>query len=213
VTPRFGAVARSMFSELESGTDTDSGSAFWRVAPKISFASDTYGMALDGFETEVRSRWTPNYLYLHFTCAYDSLYLKPAPETGSETNGLWNWDVAEVFLGSDFEQVYLYKEFEVSPQGEWVDVDVDLSQPNHEQGWVWASGFQTAARVEESSNTWYAFMRIPFVAIDPRPAVAGRTFRANFSRVQGPKRTLIAWQPTMLPTFHVPAAFGLLVLE
>ena len=43
-----------------------------------------------------------------------------------ETNELWNWDVAEVFIGSDFKNIRRYKEFEVSPQAEWVDLDINL---------------------------------------------------------------------------------------
>ena len=205
--------ARSLFSERESSPDTNPESAFWRSAPKISFSYDTYAKPLCGLETEVRSRWTVDHLYLLFTCAYDTLNLKPSPQTETETNELWNWDVAEVFLGSKFDRIHLYKEFEVSPQGEWVDVDVDLSQPNHEMGWVWSCSFESAARIEAGCRTWYASMRIPFAAIDQRPAVAGNVLRANFCRIQGLDRRLIAWQPTMSPTFHVPAAFGLLVLE
>ena len=33
--------------------------------------------------------------------------------------------------------VKLYKEFEVSPQGEWVNLDIDLHKPHHEVGWTW----------------------------------------------------------------------------
>jgi len=112
------------------------------------------------------------HLYLLFTCAYDTLNLKPSPQTEIETNELWNWDVCRVFLGSEFDRIHLYKEFEVSPQGEWIDVDVDRSQPNHERGWFWGCSFKSAARIEAGSRTWYASMRIPFVAIDQRPAVA-----------------------------------------
>ena len=49
---------------------------------------------------EVRSRWTLTHLYLLFTCPYDKLNVKPEPVTLAETNKLWEWDVAEVFVGS-----------------------------------------------------------------------------------------------------------------
>ena len=48
-----------------------------------------------------------------------------------ETNELWNWDVAEVFIGSDFKNIRRYREFEVSPQAEWVDLDLNLDAPRH----------------------------------------------------------------------------------
>ena len=56
-----------------------------------------------GYRTEVRTRWTKNNLYFLFVCPYEELHLKPAPNTQKETNELWNWDVAEVFVGSDFK--------------------------------------------------------------------------------------------------------------
>jgi hypothetical protein len=36
------------------------------------------------------------------------------------------------FIGDDFKNIRRYKEFEVSPQGEWVDLDVNLDNPPHE---------------------------------------------------------------------------------
>jgi len=41
-------------------------------------------------------------LYFLFTCPYEELHLKPSPNIQKETNELWNWDVAEVFVGSYF---------------------------------------------------------------------------------------------------------------
>ena len=35
----------------------------------------------------------------------------------------------------------------MSPQGEWVDLDIDLAKPHHEDGWTWNSGFVVAARI------------------------------------------------------------------
>jgi hypothetical protein len=35
--------------------------------------------------------------------------------------------VAEVFIGADFTDIRHDKEFEISPQGEWVDFEIDLS--------------------------------------------------------------------------------------
>ena len=93
--------------------------------------------------------------------------------------------MAEVFIGSDFKNIRRYKEFEISPQGEWIDLDIDLDAPRHEDGWVWNSGFQASARIDPAAKTWYAFMRIPYAAVDTRAAAAGNTLRVNFFRSQG----------------------------
>src|SRR6266849_6637516 len=99
--------------------ETNPASAFWRAARHVYMDKDTRGNVVQGYRTEVRTRWTTNNFYLLFICPYEELYLKDAPNTVTETNQLWNWDVAEVFIGSDFQDIKRYKEFELSPQGEW----------------------------------------------------------------------------------------------
>ena len=59
---------------------------------------------MPGHRTEIRSRWTGRNLYFLFTCPYEQLNLKPEPKTETETNQLWKWDVAEVFIGSDTKE-------------------------------------------------------------------------------------------------------------
>ena len=77
-----------------------------------------YGQTLKRYRTEIRSRWTENNLYFLFICPYEELNLKPSPSTSTETYQLWDWDLAEVFIGSDFQNIRRYLEFEMSPQGE-----------------------------------------------------------------------------------------------
>jgi cellulose/xylan binding protein with CBM9 domain len=192
----------------------DPQSLFWRDALPIYYESDTYGGPVKQMRTEVRSRWTDGSLYLLFICPYQKLNLKPSPRTKSETNHLWNWDVAETFIGSDFEHIRRYKEFELSPQGEWLDLDINLERPQHEDGWTWNSGFETTARIDSEKKIWYGAMRIPFAAIDVKPPHAGSILRVNFFRSQGapPDRQLLAWQAPMGESFHVPERFGRLEL-
>lgn len=189
-------------------------SAFWRGAVPVSFDGDNYGRPVPQLRTIVRSRWTEDSLYLLFVCPYQSLNLNPSPQTQSETNHLWNWDVAEVFLGSDIRHIRQYKEFEVSPQGEWVDLDIDLDHPHPEGGVTWNSGFEVAARTDAAKKVWYGAMRIPFAAIGRHAPHAGDLYRVNFFRIEGPPpgRQLLAWQAPMGPSFHVPERFGQLQL-
>jgi len=142
------------------------------------------------------------------------LYLKPTPNTTEETYGLWKWDVAELFISSDFHNIRRYKEFEVSPQQEWTDLDINLDLPDHTVGWTWNSGFKVAARIDATAKIWYGAMRIPFAALDTRPPVVGRTFRVNLYRSQGPPdhRKAIAWKAPMSNTFHEPTKFGVMIL-
>jgi hypothetical protein len=192
----------------------DPTSSFWSAAPAVYMEKDSSGKPVPGYRTEVRTRWTKNNLYFLFICPYEQLHLKLDPDTHQETNQLWNWDVAEVFIGSDFADIQRYKEFEVSPQGEWIDLDVNLHKPHHEDGWTWNSGFEVVAKIDPQKHLWYAAMRIPFSAIDPRPPAPGTTLRMNLFRSGGPPEHphQIAWQPPMSKTFHVPERFGLIKL-
>jgi cellulose/xylan binding protein with CBM9 domain len=212
----FGVDARiqSTWSDTDATLDTNPSSAFWRATQPVFMDGDTRGKHDPKYRTEIRTRWTDHNLYFLFICPYEELHLKPNPQMSSETNELWNWDVAEVFIGSDFKNIKRYKEFEISPQGEWIDLDIDLSKPHHEDGWTWNSGFAVSARIDHSAHVWYGAMRIPYSAIDTRPAAAGNTLRVNLFRGQGPPSALheIAWQAPMSDSFHVPERFGSLQL-
>ena len=204
----------SVKADNDVALTTNPVASFWQAGPAVYAEKDTYGKALPRYRTEIRSRWTKDNLYFLFICPYDTLYLKSHPATSTETYQLWDWDVAEVFIGSDFQNIQRYKEFEVSPQGEWVDLDIDLTKPHHEDGWKWNSGFQVSTRIDRKAKIWYAAMRIPWVSVDQRPPADANTFRINLFRAQGPpsERKYISWQPTMNDSFHVPEHFGILTL-
>jgi hypothetical protein len=204
----------SVWAAKDVALNTNPASQFWRGAQLVQIEVDSNGKHIPGYRTEVRTRWTGTSLYFLFVCPYQELSLKPNPDTKKETNELWNWDVAEVFLGSDFQDIKRYKEFEISPQGEWIDLDVDLHKPHHEDGWTWNSGFEVSSRIDRRAHIWYGAMRIPYSAIDNHPAAPGNALRMNLFRSQGPvsHRQEIAWQAPMSNTFHVPERFGLLKL-
>jgi hypothetical protein len=208
------ATIQSRFADSDAPLTTDVKSSFWQGSPPIYMDRDTRGKRDPKYRTEIRTRWTENNLYFLFICPYEELNLKPQPSTTAETYELWNWDVAEAFIGADFQNIRRYKEFEISPQGEWVDLDIDLDKPHHEDGWKWNSGFGASARIDRAAQTWYGAMRIPYSSIDMRPARAGNVLRINLFRSQGraSARHAIAWQAPMKNSFHVPERFGLLKL-
>jgi hypothetical protein len=168
------AVIESTFANKDAALQVDPALPFWSAARPVFMEKDSFGKPVPRYRTEVRSGWTRDNLYFLFICPYEQLHLKPEPNTRQETNQLWNWDVAEVFVGSDFADIQHYKEFEVSPQGEWIDLDVNLRNPHHEDGWTWNSGFEAVARIDPQKHNWYSAMRIPLAAIDTRPTGAGK---------------------------------------
>jgi len=209
------AALESAWSAQDLALTTDPGSEAWAKAPRVEITRDLAGTPVAGPPTEVRSRWTSDHLYLLFICPYTELNLKPDPVRTGETPRLWTWDVAEAFIGADHDQIWRYREFQVSPQGEWVDLDIDRHDPAGQQGAAWDSGFAVAARIDAGARTWYGVMRIPFAAIDTSAPRAGRELRLGLFRLAGrePSRARLAWQPTGQATFHVPEAFGVLRLR
>ena len=179
----------------------------WENARPVAFCTDWQGKNPDpGQETVVRVLWTPRTLYLRFECRYRELYLFSDAEPNGRRDHLWDRDVAEAFLQPDPSRARFYKEFEVSPNGMWIDLDIS---PNGLADLK--SGLQRSVFLDEESRIWTAELAIPMKALtanfDPKAV-----WRANFYRIEGTKepRTYLAWQPTGTPqpNFHVPGAFG-----
>ncbi|HEY8550388.1 MAG TPA: carbohydrate-binding family 9-like protein [Vicinamibacterales bacterium] len=207
------AVFESTYVPRDFELTADPGTREWTDAPRVTIDRDYLGRPIPGRPTEVRSRWTDTHLYLLYVCPFDTLNLKPDPATDRETPRLWNWDVAEAFIGSDFERITRYKEFQVSPQGEWIDLDIDRSDPKGQVGAAWDSSFAVRARIDADAKVWYGEMRIPFSALGAT-ARPGTELRIGLYRIANVEpRTYYAWRPTGKTSFHVPEAFGTLRLQ
>ena len=208
-------VFESAFSDHDFDLSADPTRPEWIDAPRIVAGTRHDGSPVPGPPMDVRSRWTREYLYLMYSCPYQELNLKPDPTPGVETPRLWNWDVAEAFIGSDFDRIGFYKEFQVSPQSEWVDLAIDRDNPKTQEGMAWSSGYTVKGRIDPTARVWYGEMRIPFTAIDARTPEKGRELRIGIFRLAGPSaaRVQYIWRPSGEPNFHIPKAFGILRLR
>ena len=181
----------------------------WKRATPVCFSHDWQGKNEDPHrQTEVRLLWSERELYLRFRCRYRAIHVFPDAEQNGRRDALWDRDVAEVFLQPDrFGEKY-YKEFEVSPKGQWLDLDITPQGLLHI-----TSGMRTLVTVDESGREWMAELAIPIDSITARFDPA-QPWRANFFRCEGidPDRFYSSWQPTGTPTpdFHVPGVFGTL---
>lgn len=194
----------------------NAGTKFWRDIRPVIIDTTILGEKAGRWRSEARSRWTKDYIYFLFTGPYEKLTLRPNADTTNETFRLWEWDVFELYIGADFEHINLYREFQVSPQGEFLDLNIDSTRarPGHTDERFWNSGFKVQARVDEAGKVWYAEMRIPISAIDKRKPQAGNEMRVNVYRLQGlaETRDFLAWQTTGVWNPHRPAKFGRLKL-
>src|SRR5207237_4400193 len=91
----------------------------------VSFCSDWQGKNPDpALDTEVRVLWSSSTLYLRFACRYRELHVFNDADPNGRRDHLWERDVAEAFLQPDPSRPRYYKEFEIAPNGFWIDLDV-----------------------------------------------------------------------------------------
>jgi alpha-galactosidase len=181
----------------------------WDAASSISFCADWQANQSDPERTtDVRVLWSPETFFLRFDCRYREIWVFDDSDSNGRRDGLWDRDVAEAFLQPDQFGTRNYKEFEVSPNGFWVDLQISEA-PRRDL----KSGLRCAARIDEIRRTWSAQLAIPMRSLTLKFDPA-KSWRANFFRAEGkdPSRAYLAWQATrtLEPQFHVPAVFGTL---
>lgn len=201
------AVAVRM-SELPDA-DGFPGPSSWELAAPVRFNADWQGKNADpGRETEVRLLWTPETLFLRFHAKYRVITVFSEAQPDGRRDHLWDRDVAEVFLQPDPSQLRRYKEFEVSPNGFWIDLDIAPGEKHDLK-----CGLRRRVALQEASSEWIAELALPMNCLVEHfdPAAA---WKVNFFRAEGAAepRFYSAWRPTRTPApnFHVPEVFGAL---
>ena len=177
------------------------------------------GVNVSDVQTEVRAFWTDSAIYFLFICPYKVLNLFTPAQTGAPRNKLWDRDVVEIFLGSDWQNTRRYREFEIAPTGDWIDLAIDLDRRGGNDR-SWRSGWTTTARIDTERKIWYAAARIPLNAISETPVVRGTRWRGNLYRIDGEGsdavRSFLCWRPSCVTNRdpnHVPERFGAFVFE
>lgn len=186
------------------------GPSSWERALPIQFNADWQGKNADAArETEVRLLWASETLFLRFRARYRTITVFADAEPNGRRDQLWDRDVAEVFLQPDWANLRRYKEFEVSPNGFWIDLDIAPGEKHDLK-----SGLKRRVIRHAEQKIWIAELAIPMKCLVTRFDPA-KTWRVNFYRVEGKEepRFYSAWRPTgtAAPNFHVPEAFGELV--
>jgi alpha-galactosidase len=191
------------------GLDSRNPDDEWQRATPTQFSADWQGKTADPLlQTDVRALWSASNLYLRFICRYRDLFVFEDSDPNGRRDDLWDRDVAEAFLQPEPSPKRNYKEFEVAPNGMWIDLDISPGGLTDLK-----SGLARSAHIDEEQRIWVAELAIPLNSItqnfDPQ-----QLWRANFYRVEGRSepRQYLAWQPTFTPkpNFHVPEAFGTL---
>jgi alpha-galactosidase len=206
----FSAAAAALTTPVESDGFPPP-NAWDRTAP-IHFDSDWQGKNADPQRsTETRLLWSTTALYIKFVARYRELSVFADADRNGRRDKLWDRDVAEVFLQPDPSHLRRYKEFEVSPNGLWIDLDIDNGGLQDLK-----SGLHRRVSINEQKKAWTAELAIPMQSLLPQ-FDPHAVWRVNFYRVEGPSepRFYSAWRPTNTPqpNFHVPEVFGYLKFE
>jgi hypothetical protein len=193
---------------------TDFTAAHWQAAKVHPINRNWRGdVAPEALHTTARVLWTPQELIFGYECRYTELDVDEQFAVNEERHALWDRDVCEAFIRSPLESDYrIYKEFEVAPTGQWVDLRINRIDLTHD--WQWKSGMKTAAQID--ATHWRAAMALPFAAFGVVPN-AGDEWAANLFRVSrlNGERQFLAYSPTLTttPSFHVPERFVTLRFE
>jgi hypothetical protein len=191
----------------------------WQGARSVTMNRDcSRRLGYPDLATEIRGFWTDTDLYFLFICPYRSLNVFLPTATDRPRRGLWDRDVVEIFLGDDWNNIRHYREFEIAPTGDWIDLAIDLDHPNSNGDW--RSAWTAVAKIDARAKTWYAACRIPLRSVSDQQVESGTRWRANLYRIDGDgpdsRRRFLCWQPTCVTNRdpnHVPEHFGTLVFE
>jgi hypothetical protein len=132
------------------------------------------------------------------------------------TPGLWDKsEVCELFIGPWARQNLRYKEFEVSPDGRWICLDVRKEGSRVVGDQSWRSDFRCEAILSSTLSRWRVMMRVPWQdlgAQDPDSV----EWHCNLCRAAPAQMGghLLSWMPTGYgpQCFHRPERFGRLLL-
>ncbi|GAB4537585.1 MAG: hypothetical protein Tsb0020_52110 [Haliangiales bacterium] len=194
----------------------------WQRAPTLAWNTD-YAAQVTDITTRAKAVWSPQGLYLLFELENAGLASDRSRPTTEEHRELYKEDCVEIFLVPDPDRLTHYYEIEVGPYGHWFDLEIDRErerQPGKSRAASirdldWSSGLEVATQRDPAARTATIEVALTGPAIT-QVLRAGAILPLGLYRIEGtaPKRYL-AWSPprTPKPKFHVPQAFGQLVLS
>jgi len=206
----------SKFLAADFTPDGNLSKKVWMDARRVTIKWDHFGETrLPDSETQVASLWTPGYLYFAHWCRYRSLNIYPGEDSTKEHPGICNRDVVEAFINPQPERFRHYYEFEVAPNNQWWDLEIDLTkEPGGDAGWD--SHFEHVTKVDAEHKVWEVEMRIPVRFMKANAIYPGDEWRLNLYRIDGPgddtQRHFMSWSrlPGRIGGFHQPASFGII---
>ncbi len=188
----------------------------WKQAENVSIDKYWSGEnAPDGRQFKAKLLWSDSALYVRFQANQtEPLIVSDTPNLKSKTRGLWDRDVCEIFVAPNKAEFRKYFEFEIAPNGEWIDLGIYQKPDERITDWDYDSGMKSTAVIEKDKVItaikieWKAFGKIP----QKGDVWLGNIFRCVGA---GATRGYLAWSPTLTKeaSFHVPEKFGEFVFK
>ena len=184
---------------------------FWEKAQNVLIENYWSGEeAASGRHVKVKLLWSYSAFYIRFEAnQIEPLVISESPNLKGKTIGLWDRDVCEIFVAPNSKESGRYFEFEIAPNGEWIDLEIHRMPDKRETDFDYISEMESSAKIE-IGKVWMA-IKIEWKAFGKIPN-ANEIWKGNLFRCvgSGETRGYLAWQPTRTetPNFHVPEAFG-----
>jgi hypothetical protein len=190
----------------------------WKAAHPVVIDHDRFGeVAFPDSEAQVCSLWSAHYLYLAYKCRYVNINTYPG-DSLKERPGICDRDVVEAFIDPQPEGFTHYYEYEIAPNNQWWDLEINLKSPQMGND-KWDSHFEHATKLDAEHKIWVVEMRIPVASMNVQAIHPGEQWRLNLYRCDGPGkgddpgRRFLSWSP--LPpghngSYHQPACFGII---
>lgn len=156
--------------------------------------------------TSVRVLYSDQFIYFGWECPFTKLTVFDTPSADRERLGLWDRDVVEVFVGSDWQNINRYAEYEVAPTNERLDVLLNLPGKD----FAWDGRAQSAVKVDKKRKVWTVEWRMPLEVLSSAKPAPGTRWRLNLYRCDKANNAYLAWSPVLKSSFHTPEKFGVL---
>jgi uncharacterized protein (DUF362 family) len=186
--------------------------AAWTRATAVRWDTD-YAGSPTAIVTQARFLRSPRALYALWQLSGAGLHADRSRPTDVPRPKLYDEDCVELFLAPDPSQPRRYYETEIGPYGHFLDVRVDLAA--HVSDTSWSSGARIATTQDPAAHTAVIEAEITAPAIVEALAPGARLPLALYRTEGVAPRSYLAWSPprTPKPNFHVPEAFGVLVVD
>lgn len=190
--------------------------AAWAAATPVTFDTDWSGKKT-GIVTKARAMWSPRALHVLWELEGAGVNADASRPIETERERLYEEDCVEIFVGVSESAPWRYYELEVGPLGHFLDVAVDRVLKKSDVGW--SARAKIATKVDRAARrvTIETAIEAPEItsALTPGARLPLALYRMEGKRTAETARSYLAWSPTRTPKpdFHVPEAFGTLVLE